>query len=103
MDSSGSSSSICVIGRAYLGEDGVSDLRLGGKLPQVSHDIGHFLLLDEVLLLVVEEGEALADLGLEVFLTPGLLSHGKVVIPQHRLYKFYRNRPLFKYFHESNK
>lgn len=91
MDSSGSSSSIYRRCWWYLGEDGVSDLRLGGELPEISHDIGHFLLLNKVLLLVVEEREALADLSLEVFLALGLFSHGKVVIPQHRLYKNYRN------------
>ncbi len=67
----------------YLRENGVSDLGFRWKLPEISHDVRHFLLFDEVFLLVVEKREALTDFGLEVFFALGLLGHGKVVIPQH--------------------
>ena len=72
---------------SYLWEDGISDLRFWWELAQVSHDIGNFLLLNEVLLLVVEETEGLIDFGFEVLLSFGLLGHRNILIPEH-LFQF---------------
>jgi hypothetical protein len=83
MDSKGSSSSILHYGKRYLWQNGVSDLCLGWKLAEIPHHIGDFLFLDEGSLLVEEEGEALADLGLEVLFTFSLFGGGEVVIPEH--------------------
>ena len=87
MDSKGSSSSIWVSMYGYFRKNGVSNLSLRRELTQISHDIGHLFLLDEVFLLVVEQRKTFAYLRLEVLLTTSLLRHRKVVIPQHMLYK----------------
>lgn len=52
-------------------------------MPQIPHDVGDLLLLDEALLPLVEEGEGLLDLGFEVLLELGLLREGGVRVPQH--------------------
>ena len=86
--------------KEYLRQDSISDLCFGGKLSEIPHDIGNFLFLDEVLLLVVEEGEAFVDFGFEVLFPFDFFGHGEVIVPKHVGYRIVKNQIYVSFFIE---